>query len=184
MGKFIIALFFTSGLLIAGEFIINGNFEDSLKGWNPYAHGETYTLLTDKSYDEDPDSEVYVGRLDKLVTALYQTCNIPVLNLDFSFNARLIACSYDTLHPHSAVAAIIISYLNNEEEILGETRFFNYAETLYWFPSPTIHLVEIGDTNWFSDTINIIEELQNLPGINPSDIAKLRIFLYSQGNGC
>lgn len=179
-----ISLFVLSTILMAGEFIVNGDFEDLLNGWNPYAQGETYTLLTDKSYDEDPDSEVYVGRLDKLVTVLYQTCNIPVLNLDFSFNARLIARSYDSLHRHAAVASIIISYLNNEEEILGETRIFNFAETLYWVPSPTLHLIEIGDTNWFSDTINIIDELQNLPGINPSSIAKLRIILYSQANGC
>lgn len=171
-------------LLIAGEFVLNGSFEDSLNGWNPYAHGETYTILTDKIYDQDPDSEVYVGRLDKRITAIYQTRNISTLNLDFSFNAKLFARSYDTLHPHSAVAAVIISYLDNNEKILGETRIFNYAETLYWTPSPTLHLIEISDTNWFSDTINIIEELQNLPGIIPSDISKMRIILYGQTYGC
>uniref|UniRef100_A0A7C4XMJ0 Uncharacterized protein n=1 Tax=candidate division WOR-3 bacterium TaxID=2052148 RepID=A0A7C4XMJ0_UNCW3 len=180
---------FLSGMIIinfalAGNILINGNFEDSLKGWNPYAQGETYTINLDTWYDQDPDTEVYIGRLDKLITAVYQTCNTPVLDLDFIFSARLVARSLDSLHPHPAVASIILSYLNIDEEVLGETRIFNYAESLYWFPSPKLHLIEISDTNWFSDTINIIDELQNLPGIEPLDVKKIRIILYGISYGC
>lgn len=170
--------------LFAGNFLFNGNFEDSLNYWNCYAHGETYTIHTDKIYEEDPDSEVYVGRLDKMITAISQTCYVPDLELEFSFKARFFARSYDTLHPHPAIASIILSYLDINENILGETRLFHYAESLYWNPSPILHLIEVSDTNWFGDTINITEELQNLPGINPLAIAKLRIILYCQSYGC
>jgi hypothetical protein len=184
MHRFYPFLFCISGFLTAGEFIFNGNFEDSLNHWNPYAHGETYTMNTDKIYDEDSDFEVYVGRLDKLVTAVYQTSNIPTLDLNFSFKAKLFAQSYDTLHPHPAISSIILSYLDIDENILGETRIFKYAESLYWNPSPILHLIEITDTNWFFDTLNIAAELENLPGINQTEIAKLRIVLYARSYGC
>jgi len=184
MNKVGLLVLFIFHYCLAGEFIFNGNFEDSLNSWNPYAQGETYTLMTDKSYDEDSDSEVYVGRLDKLITAIYQTSNIPILDLDFSFKARLVARSYDSLHPSPAIASINLSYLDINEKILGETRIFNYEESLYWVPSQVLHLIEIADTNWFSDTINIVDELQNLPGVDPLEISKLRIILYCNSNGC
>uniref|UniRef100_A0A7C6EGE5 Uncharacterized protein n=1 Tax=candidate division WOR-3 bacterium TaxID=2052148 RepID=A0A7C6EGE5_UNCW3 len=170
--------------LYAGEFIFNGKFEDSLKHWNTYAHGETYTITTDKIYEEDPDSEVYVGRLDKRETAIYQTCYIPGLDLNFSFKVKLYAKSYDTLHPHPAISSIILSYLDVDENIQGETRIFRYAESLYWYPSPVLHLIEISDTNWFNYTLNIADELSNLPGVNPIDIKKLRVTLYTRSYGC
>ncbi|MGB9722088.1 MAG: hypothetical protein ACPL28_11505 [bacterium] len=170
--------------LFAGNFVFNGNFEDSVNYWNPYAQGETYTITTDKIYEEDPDSEVCVGRLDKLETAIHQTFYVPELILDFSFKAKLYAKSYDTLHPHPAISSIILSYLDIDENILGETRIFRYAESLYWNPSPILHLIEISDTNWFNYTLNIADELYNLPGINPTDIAKLRIILYARSYGC
>ncbi|MCX7995580.1 MAG: hypothetical protein N3A65_07410 [candidate division WOR-3 bacterium] len=183
--KIINVFFIFANILLAGNFIFNGNFEDSLNFWNCYAHGETYTIHTDKMYEiEDSDSEVYVGKLDKMLTAVSQTCYIPGLELTFSFKAKLFAKSYDTLHPHPAIASLILSYLDIDENILGETRIFYYAESLYWQPSPNLHLIEISDTNWFCDTINILDELQNLPGINPSDISKLRIILYSRSYGC
>lgn len=170
--------------LIAGEFLINGNFEDSLCGWNPYAQAETYIINTDKTYEDDPDSEVFVGRLDRLVTAVYQTCHIPTLELDLSYKAKIVAVCSDTSHPAPAVASIILSYLDIDENILGETRIFNWCDTLYWTPSSTLHLIEVNDTSWFSDTINILNELQNLPGINSQEISRLRISLYCWSNGC
>jgi len=75
--------------LCAGEFIFNGKFEDSLKHWNTYAHGETYTITTDKIYEEDPDSEVYVGRFDRFITAISQICYINCLDLDLSFKTKV-----------------------------------------------------------------------------------------------
>mgnify|MGYP001050168455 CR=1 FL=1 len=170
--------------LYAGEFIFNGKFEDSLNHWNTYAQGETYTIRTDKIYEEDPDSEVYVGRLDRFITAISQTCYITGLDLDLSFKAKIIAQSADTSHPSPAVASIIISYLDIDENILGETRLFNYCDTLYWAPSPEVHLIELGDTNWISDTINISDELQNLPGVNPSEVQKIRLTIFCQSYGC
>ncbi|MEO0190409.1 MAG: hypothetical protein ABIL18_05455, partial [candidate division WOR-3 bacterium] len=136
MNKFPAFIFIIFNFLNAGEFIRNGSFEDSLNFWSPYAHGETYTLNVDENYDSDPDSEVYVGRLDRLITTIYQVCYVPTLELDFSFKARFFAKSYDTLHPHPAIASIILSYLDTDENVLGETRIFYYAESLYWQPSP------------------------------------------------
>ncbi len=176
--------FFVVNFLFGGNFLFNGSFEDSLNYWNCYAQGETYTINTDKIYEEDPDSEVYVGRLDRFLTAISQTCYVPDFALNLSFKAKIVAQCSDTSHPSPAVAAIIISYLDIDENILGETRLFNYCDTLYWTPSPTIHLIELGDTNWIIDTINIFEELQNLPGVNPLDILKLRITLLGQSYGC
>ncbi|MEO0185824.1 MAG: hypothetical protein ABIL22_09645 [candidate division WOR-3 bacterium] len=182
--RVIIISIFVLNFLFAGNFIFNGNFEDSLNYWNCYAQGETYTINTDKIYEEDPDSEVYVGRLDRFITAISQTCYIPDIELDFSFRAKVVARCSDTSHSAPAVASIIITYLDIDENILGETRLLNYCDTLYWMPSPTLHLIELGDTNWIAGTINIADELQNLPGVNPTEIHKLRITLWGQSYGC
>ncbi|MEO0122539.1 MAG: hypothetical protein ABIL69_00850 [candidate division WOR-3 bacterium] len=183
--RVIIISVFVLNFVFAGNFIFNGNFEDSLNYWNCYAQGETYTIHTDKMYEiEDPDSEVYVGRLDRFITAISQTCYIPNFNLNLSFKAKVVARCADTSHPAPAVASIIISYLDIDENILGETRLLNYCDTLYWTPSPKLHLIELSDTNWIADTINIAEELQNLPGVNPAEIYKLRITLLGQSYGC
>jgi hypothetical protein len=171
--------------LLAGELLKNGDFESRLDTtWNIYAHGETHTIVTNKFFDADSDDEVYIRQFDSKLSAIYQTCGIPGTDLEFSMDARLFAASYSAMHPHPAVSAIILSYLDNDEAVLGETRIFYYAESLDWQASPTVHLIQIGDTNWFSYRTRIAEELQNLPGVAPAQVCQIRVVLYAYAGGC
>uniref|UniRef100_A0A7V3RI77 Uncharacterized protein n=1 Tax=candidate division WOR-3 bacterium TaxID=2052148 RepID=A0A7V3RI77_UNCW3 len=97
------------------------------------------------------------------------------MTLIYHSKRRYFTRCADTSHSSPAVASIVISYLDIDENILDETRLYNYCDTLYWSPSPEVYLIELGDTNWISDTINISDEMQNLPGVNPSEIQKIRV---------
>ncbi|MCS7258011.1 MAG: hypothetical protein NZ601_01360 [candidate division WOR-3 bacterium] len=186
--KFVLIVCSVVNLLSAGELLTNGNFEQPLDiGW--YS-----TIVTATSYDTidrqtffhpDPDYEVRVKKYDAVCAKVYQTISIPTTDLDFSVNAKLYAYEYTPTASYWAAAAIILRYLDDNNNWLGETRITYKTPHSPWINTSTVHLINAPDpNNWYQYNFNLNSELANLSGINSSAIRKIQVLLMDTTNGC
>lgn len=178
------------GIGSTGVLLTNGNFEEPLHtGWSLYINYPYVgydTLDRDISFHPDPDYEVKLRKFDNYFVRLYQTVEIPSTDLEFSGDAQIRALEYDSIGGTSwAVAAFRLTYLDESSNILGETRICHMSPHCPWQNSSTVHLIEVTDPdNWHTYTVNINNELANLPGVNPLEIVKVKVELYDTTNGC
>lgn len=189
--------FIIAGLLALGfaavvqghELVINGDFElditagwsiDSVEGMTPY-----YDTL-DRGIDFDPDSnyEARVKKYDSAHAMLYQIFDVNTTNLLFGIIVKLYAVEYNPAGTYFAAAAVVLSYMNDSGAVLGETRICYKTAHCTWANSPTLHLIEAPDSNWHAYSFNVDDELANLPGVNPLDIAKVKVALFDTTDGC
>jgi hypothetical protein len=168
------------GLAAGQELLINGDFEQELTvGWAQAESGVgTHTINRDTSYHPDPDYEAYTYQYDNPGWArLSQAVSVPGVNLLLSFWG-----SFEEVGGSSScwpAACICVNYLDAGNAVLGETRYF-YSTYANWVPSPTLSLIRITDPAWNQYTLNIVEELsQNLPGVNPADVAKVEVVVLA-----
>ncbi len=173
----------------AGALLTNGDFEEPLHiGWSlhiddPMAGYDT--LDRDTSFHPDPDYEVKVKKFNLFYARLYQTVEIPATDLAFSVYAKLYAYEHSPSQSYWAAASIVLSYLNSNDNLLGQTRICYKTPHCPWNNSDTVHLIVANDTlNWYTYSFNINDELTNLPGINPLEIAKINITMLDTTNGC
>ncbi|MEO0085039.1 MAG: hypothetical protein ABIK37_00220, partial [candidate division WOR-3 bacterium] len=76
-------------------------------------------------------------------------------------------------------ACFQVCYYDVSDVMLGETRYY-YATYANWVPSPTLSLYRITNPDWAEYTLNIADEISaNLPGVNPDDVARIEVALYS-----
>ncbi len=184
MKKYLIIVLVMAGFTSASILLVNGDFEQELTtGWLQATSGSNTTVNRATNYDPDPDYEAYVykGSGDGYAR-LYQVVDIPTTDLEFSINAKLYA--YDNHSSAWAAGAVVISYMNESNSILGETRIYRGSTGCTWTNSPTLHLITASDTNWNNYSFNIVDELVNLSGVNPSEIDKIEVALYSYANWC
>jgi hypothetical protein len=185
--KYLILILTMWGFVSAGNLMINGDFEESLlHGWLQARSGLNIVINRAINYDPDPDYEVYVSKanLDGYAR-LYQVINIldfPLTELEFSANAKLYA--YDDWPGAWTAAAVIVSYLNGSDSLLGETKICRYSLDCPWVSCSTLHLITVSDTNWNNYSFNIVDELENLPGINPLEISKIEVALFCTNDWC
>jgi hypothetical protein len=135
------------------------------------------------TYHPDADYEVRVEKGDGSGFAkLFQTVNIPTTDLDFSCSAKMWA--YDNHATAWCGAAVWISYLNASNTLLGETMICMRSTQNPWNNTSTRHVIPVTDSLWHSYSFNINNELTNLPGVNPSQIAKIQVALYDTCYDC
>jgi len=174
----------------AGALLTNGDFEEPLHiGWSLYMFAPTLnydTLDRDTSFHPDPDYEIKLRKFDSWFARLYQIVEIPSTDLQFSADAKIRAMEYDSIGGSSwSMAALRLTYLNESNTILGETRICHMSPHCPWQGSATIHLIEVTyPDSFYTHTLNINDELTNLPGVNPLEIVKIRVEVYDTTNGC
>jgi hypothetical protein len=173
----------------AHELVVNGDFEldiangwsiDSVEGMTPYYD----TLDRDTSFNPNPGYEARVKKYDSAHAMLYQIFDVSTTNLDFAIAAKLYAVEYNPGGTYFAAASVVLSYMSGSGAVLGETRICYITSHCIWADGPTLHLIMAPDSNWNAYSFNVNDELANLPGVNPLDIAKVRVALFDTTNGC
>ena len=172
-------------IVFSTELIINGDFEDTTgTGWDTVCFGgQKISLNFSKDYDPDDDYECdlkYWGATEGAVR-LFQTVDVQNKDLkclNFSMNALLMAYGAEGW----AIAAMVISYLNSEGERLGDTKFYTFSsispiteDSIAWLHDPNQSVYKVYDTLWHSYSFNVLEELQKIATINPSDVGKIEV---------
>lgn len=173
----------------ASNYVNNGDFEQPLTtGWTQYTSSSYGYIGRGTGYDPDPDYEVLVrrqgsGGLGGGYDRLYQTADIsiPLEYIDFSASVKLDA--WDSGTPWAG-AACCLYYLNQYNAVLGVTRICRYSPGHPWSNSATQHLIIPSDTLWHNYSFNVSDELQNLPGVDPDEIAKIRVALMDSCYNC
>ena len=164
----------------AGALLTNGDFEQDLGvGWQQLSSGSNVTINRGTAYDPDPDYEVFLEKgTGSGYAKLMQIVSIPTTDLEFAIDAKLY--SYDNNEDTLcwAGAAVIVAYLDESGSLLGCTQICSHTEPCPWENSSTMHLMEIQDTMWHDFAFNIDYELDYLPGITPSEIAKIAVVLF------
>ncbi|UCC11289.1 MAG: hypothetical protein JSW02_08005 [candidate division WOR-3 bacterium] len=166
------------GLCSASNYITNGDFEAALTtGWTQQQYGTYITITRGTTYDSDPDYEVFLSKGTGTGYAMiHQTAEIPTLNLDISFNAKLKA--WDNYVGAWSAAAVQINYLDATNTVLGDTRVCRFSQDCLWSNSSTRHLIMAPDENWHNYQFNILDELENnLPGIDLQAVDKIQVIL-------
>ncbi|MCK4574804.1 hypothetical protein KAU34_00180 [candidate division WOR-3 bacterium] len=179
-----LAILLISSQVTAVEILTNGDFEQPLtNGWDESVSASNYTINRATNYDPDPDYEarVYQGT-GSGYARLYQIVDIPATNLDFSANAKLYA--WDNSGSAWAGAGLVLSYFDYSVMLLGETYICARSTQCPWSNSSTTHIIEAADSAWHDYSFNIENELTNLSGVNPSDVKKIRVSLYTQIYHC
>ncbi len=169
-------------LAVAGgqNLLTNGDFEQPLTvGWT-FTYGGTGTPSADRSttYHPDPDYEAMTRQYDNPGWArLGQTVMVPGPLVQLEFWASFAESGgVSTCWP---AACFSVCYYDLASNLLGETRYY-YSTYANWVPSPTLSLYRITNPAWQRYTLNVVDEVsQNLPGVNPGDIAQIEVALYS-----
>ena len=152
-------------------------------GWTTYG-GSNVTITRGTGYHPDPDYEARVYQTTGGGSGLlYQTHDIPTLNLNFSVQTKLYA--YDNHASAWAAAAIVLYYYKTSTQILGRTMWAYMSPGCPWQNSSTLHIYKVTNQNWNHYEINVEEEINNyLPGVNPSEVTKIRVALYTTAYHC
>ncbi len=169
------------GISSAAVLITNGDFEEPLEtGWSQGSSGSgVMVIMRDTDYDPDPDYEVYVHKGDGTGSVrLFQTVVIPTTDLEFSVRAKLIV--YGTSNQCWSGAGVCIFYLNASNGVLGCSKICRRTVACPWQSNDSCHVVEAADTLWNDYAFNIDDELENVPAVNASDVAKIQVSLLAQ----
>ncbi|KPK64697.1 hypothetical protein AMJ83_00405 [candidate division WOR_3 bacterium SM23_42] len=179
MRKLIVIMLIFAGVVFAANMLTNGDFEQDLSvGWDQTIAG-IGTITRGTTYYPDPDYEAYVYKADgNGFVTLFQAVDVEHTDLVFSVDAKLYI--FATSSQCWAGAAVCVSYLNASDAVLGWTRICTFSIACPWYSNDTCHVIEAPDTSWHSYTFNIEDELQSLPGITPSEIAKIEVALLAQ----
>ncbi len=176
------------GAVLAGNLLNNGDFEQDLTvGWTLDSLIGSALDTVDRAieFEPDPDNEVRLKKFDKAHIFLHQSLSVPTTDLDFSVNAKLYALEENILEVYWAAAGIFIEYLDLNDSLLGQTIICYKTMHCIWYDTDTRHHITTVDTmNWNAYAFNLNDELVNLPGVNPAQIAGLRVALFDTTNGC
>jgi hypothetical protein len=167
------------------ELVLNGDFEQPLAtGWDEIIGAASYSISRSTHYDPDPDYEAQVSQgTGSGYVRLFQIFTVPSTDLDFAANLKLYA--WDNSSGPWAGAALIVSYHDDFENLLGETYICAYSADCPWTNTSTRHLIVASDSSWHPYSFNLASELfANLPGVNGADIKKIKISLYTQTYHC
>ncbi|MCX7995454.1 MAG: hypothetical protein N3A65_06770 [candidate division WOR-3 bacterium] len=179
--RLFITTFLMVGLMSAGNWLINGDFEEALStGWTSTQSGSYIFIDRATTYETDPDYEVRVEKgAGNGYARLSQTIDITTPS-EFTFSAKAKLYAYDNNADTLtwAAAAIRIIYRNSAGTLLGETRICRFTTPCPWQNTSTIHLILANDTLWNNYSFNLQTELGNLPGVNPANVKKVEIALY------
>ena len=179
MRKIIVAMLILAGFVFGANLLTNGDFEQDLSvGWTQTING-IGTITRSLTYHPDPDYEVYVYKADgNGWIELSQAIDTEITDLVFSVDAKLYI--YATSSQCWSGAAVCVFYLNESDDVLGETRICAASSACPWYDNDTCHIIQAPDTSWNSYTLYVDNELLSLPGITPSEVAKIEVALIAQ----
>jgi hypothetical protein len=185
MQKAIVGLALVAALGSSAELLQNGTFENGTAGWTLAVDSTEGSWSADArpDYDErDQDCEALVWKLLRYSTSLSQTVNLPSLATRFAGDARLIAyIAQDTTY--YAYAAVTLEYQNAAGTALGRTMVLRQTDRSPLTNTPTRHLIFAPDEEWRGLGFIIADELANLPGVTPADVAGVVVRLNAYGTG-
>jgi hypothetical protein len=179
--KIFLATLVMIGLLSAGNWLINGDFEQDLStGWIATQSGSSIYIDRATTYENDPDYEVRAEKgAGSGFANLSQTIDITAPSeFNFSTKAKLYAYDNNADTLTFAGAAVRIVYRSATGTLLGETRICRFTAPCPWQNTSTCHLITVSDSLWHSYSFNLQTELGNLPGVNPANVKKVEIALY------
>jgi hypothetical protein len=174
------------GMASARELLVNGNFEDPARTtwrWDTFGvandTGDCH-LWQSYYYDPDLDREVCVHKTLHQWAMLSQTVEIPSTNLNFSASAKFFAKTERPDTGYYACANVILSYMDVNDSLLGETRIYVHTGGCDWASTPVLHLIDAPDsTHWHNYAFNVNDELDNLTGVSRSDVTKIRVGVWT-----
>jgi hypothetical protein len=166
------------------ELLVNGDFEQELTtGWTLIEEGSgTHEFNRDVGYHPDPDYEAYVYQYDNPGgSRLSQTVAVSAPMLTVSFWAEFEeGAGSSSCWP---AACFVVAYLDAGGVKLGETRYY-YGTYVNWVSDDTLHLIPVTNPDWTEYTLDVMLELtQNLPLINPADVAQVEVAAWSATTG-
>ena len=190
MVKYLIILIALTGLCVAANWINNGDFEQPLTvGWTQAIGTPSSSDIIDRqvSYEPDPDYEVQVKKYDATHAKLFQRVNIPtMINLQFTIKANLYAFEYNTSATYWSAAAVCLRYLDQNDNLLGETRVAQRSMHCPWTNSAALHIIDVTSPNtWLTYSFSVSQELSMyLPAVNQQNIKKIEVALLDTTDGC
>jgi len=182
--RFVLLIILPVAIISGEELLTNGGFEEPLNvGWTRIQSGSNIIIDRNTGYNPDPDYEAYCYKGDGSGYAkLYQTVTIPTLDLTFQAQLRFI--TYASGGTAWAGAALVISYRNSGNTVLGQTRICNKTTYCPWQNTSTLHLIIAPIGSWNHFEFKILDELKNLPGVDPSQVAKISVALFDTCYDC
>jgi hypothetical protein len=177
-----------AGPVAASEYLVNGDFEQALDvGWIDTAKVEVGTYSFERSDTFGQPTPGYAAKAYKMLAryaSIYQTVDVPDVNLTLSVDARLkIGGGSSTCWP---VASVWVRYADSSGLELGNTRICRSSVYSTWTKSDSVSVIEISDTTgaWNNYKLNLKQELTtHLAGINPDAVKKITIDLFAYDNG-
>lgn len=175
----------SSGFLFGQNLLTNGDFEQDLSnGWTQTQGGGGYhTVMRGTAYHPDSDNEVYTQQYDGSgYTKLYQVVDVTTVDLELSFWAKYaLGGGSSVCWP---VSSVDVEYYNSGGMLLGDTRFYYHNAYCNWRQAGNRSLYDVADPDWMLYTLNIRQEIDdNLPSINPSEVARIGVALYDYTSG-
>ncbi len=166
------------------ELIQNGDFENALNFWTTETnHNQgSWEVSRSTTHHPDPDYEVYVYKYDRYHARIKQVVDMPTTNADFSASAKLYS-RHISGTGYYAYATVILAYLDASGTEMGKTMIISKTANCNLQSTPTQHLIVVTSTDWEDYEFNIADELGNLSGVNPSDVAKVCVYLQSYSTG-
>jgi hypothetical protein len=183
--KLLLILILMISVAAASNYIDNGDFEQALSvGWTQTATGGGTTINRGTTYHPDNDYEVYLYKATGTTghAQLWQIAEVPTCNMDFSFSAKLYA--WDNYSGAWGGAAVVIGYLDNSNTLLGETMVCQYTVDCPWTNAPDRHVIQVADSLWHDYSFNLLDELFNVPAVDPDDVAKIQVTLNAEVVHC
>lgn len=174
-------------LAAADNLITNGDFEQPLAtGWVSDINGTAGAGVIERSDtlgQPSPGYAAYVYKMLAVHSSLNQEVAVQNTNLTLAFQGKFrLGGGSNTCWP---ACAVNVHYIDGGGSRLGCTRFLLRNEYCTWEESSTEHFYDVLVPGiWDEYRLDIGRELaDNLPGINPADVAKIGVELYSYGNG-
>ena len=170
-------------LATAEELLTNGTFEAPLAvGWEELSAGDGLTIERGTQIHPDPDYEARVYKTGGSgYGGLVQTMPLLDLDVEFSAYAHLEATATSTAW---TVAALYVAYLDDQNDVVGETCISHRTRECPWESTPTFHIIEADPSDWQTYGFNISNELANLPGVDPEEVHAVRVSLWTYASNC
>ena len=164
------------------ELVENGAYEQPLSvGWEENIVGSSMYIQRLTTLDLDPDFEVraYTNNGSGSASLSQKLC-LPSLDTVFSANLRSSATDGNGAW---CAAGMMISYLDAFSAPLGRTFLGARGAACPWENDDTFHIIRVGGT-WETLNFVIVDELVDLPGVDPSQVAQLEVSLLVTASNC
>jgi hypothetical protein len=183
--KVTVVLLAAAAALSAANLIRNGRFEDGLSGWDLRVDSVegSWVAMTSPEFEPDIDREVLVEKLLRYSTTLSQSVALTTLDTRFAFRTRLYAYVVADTGVYHAYASVTLEYQDAAGTDLGRTMVLRKTARSPLVNTATRHLIPAPDEAWQAYEFVVRDELANLPGVNPAEVARVAVRLEAYGTG-